>query len=554
MTGRAVRCGAFLLLAAAGAAADRLSVPPEGLQPLQPVPEMDISGAEPLAQDAIRRARHNVDTLLAKPGVSARQLGDAYGRLGAYYQVYGIRTGAEACYANAVARAPDVFRWRFLSAYLAYESGRYEEALVRFEAARRIDADYPSIDLYVGEAMLELNRSEAAEELLTAAVEQDGLRAAAAFRLGQIALERRDFDAAVDWFNKALAADPGADAVYFPLAQALRGAGDAGAAREALRQRGKQRPRVKDPLIEELDSLEQGARPFYLAGLAAIHQSDYAAAADNFATGLEQDPDNHFARISYARALYVSGRPDEARRQLELVETAVPDEELAIFLLGLLDNAAGDTASARRRFERVLQLKADHSGALYFLGLLDFAAGDYAPAVARLTDSVAAEPGNVYAQVLAVVARYRLEYPVGEALGALQAVVAAAPNQWLPRYALARMLAAAQDEDVRVPSRAVELAETLVAEQPIPPMYEVLALAHAASGNQQAARQALETAKSGYLFHGRFADMTRIDGQIAAVERGGLPAEAWPVTDPLLSAPVISPVGPFTEYPAPRAY
>lgn len=553
MTRRTARLAVLplVLLAAAGASADRLSTPPEGLEA---VPELDISGAEPLAQDAIRRARGNLDRLLAKPAVTAEQLGDAYGRLGAYYHVYGIRSGAEACYANAVTQAGGVFRWQFLFAYLAHESGRYEEALGRFDAARRIDPDYPAINLFAGEAMLELNRSDEAEKLLKMAVEQDGLRAAAAFRLGQIALERREFGAAADWFRTALEADPGADAVYYPLAQALRGDGDAAGAREALGKRGKQLPRLNDPLIEELESLEEGARPFYLAGLDAIHQGDYAAAADSFAKGLEQDPANHFARISYARALYVSGRHDEARRQLERVETAMPDEELAIFLIGLLDNAGGDKASARRRFERVLQLKADHSGALYFLGLLDFAAGNYAPAAARLAESVAAEPGNVYAQVLALVARYRQSAPAAEVLSELQALFTAAPDQWLSRYALARLLAAAEDETVRAPDRAVEIAEALVAEQPVPPMFEALALSYAASGDRDAARQAMENAKSGYLFQGRFAEVGRVDEQILEVQKGVLPAEAWPVDDPLLSAPMISPVGPFMEYPAPRAY
>jgi predicted Zn-dependent protease len=546
--------GGVLLVAVTSAAADRLSAPPGGLEALKPVPELDTSGAEPLAQDAIRRARQNVDSLLGKPGIPAEQLGDAYGRLGAYYQVYGIRTGAEACYANAVAKAPGVFRWRFLFAYLAHISGRHEAALDRFAEARKLDPDYPAIDLYVGEALLELNRSAEAEALLSKAVRQDGLRAAAAFRFGQIALERREFTAAVKWLKTALEADPGADAVYFALAQALRGAGDAEGARAALAGRGRQLPRVTDPLIEELESLEQGSRPFYLAGLAAIHQGDYVAAAGDFAKGLEQDPENHFARISYARALYVSGRHDEARSQLELVETAVPDEALAIFLLGLLDNAAGDTATARRRFERVLERKADHSGALYFLGLLDYAAGDYPSAAERLDRSVAAEPGNVYAQVLALVARYRDGTPAADAVAALEAVVAVAPDQWLPRYALARMLAATDDEAVRDVARAVELAEALVAEQPFPPMYEALALGHAAAGNSEAAQSALDNARSGYLFNGRFTDMKRIDEQIAKVQRGDLPADAWPATDVLLNAPVINPLGPFIEYPAPRAY
>ena len=85
-------------------------------------------------------------------------------------------------------------------------------------------------------------------------------------------------------------------------------------------------------------------------------------------------------------------------------------------------------------------------------------------------------------------------------------------------------------------------------------VYEALALAQAAAGNFAAAEKSLESAQSGYFFNGRFADVSRLDGQIAEVRQQRLPAEAWPAEDPLLRVPVISPLGPFKEYPAPRAY
>ena len=201
---------------------------------LSPVPELDISGAEARARSAIQKARVDVATLLDRPGIGRTELGEAYGRLGAYYHVYNIRSGAEACYSNAMRLAPDEFRWAYLDAYLAHVSGRYAEGLERFARAREIGPAYAPIEIYEAEALLEFNRVDEAEEKLRSGFDGEGLRARAAYRLGQIALQRREFDEAVEYLETALQLDPAGTAAYFPLAQALRGAGDAEAARAAI--------------------------------------------------------------------------------------------------------------------------------------------------------------------------------------------------------------------------------------------------------------------------------------------------------------------------------
>jgi tetratricopeptide (TPR) repeat protein len=536
------------------ASADLLSEPPARYPVLVPVPELDLSGAESAARDAIRGAREQVARLLARDDVAAAELAEAYGRLGAFYDVYRIRSGAELCYANAVALDPSAFRWAFLFAYLAHVSGRYDEAMERFARARTIDPEYPSVGLYEAEILLERNQVEKAAVALEAAMTAEGLRARAAFRLGQIALQRRQYNEAVTLFREALALDPQGDAAWFPLAQALRGTGDSEGARAALAKRGKQLPRVREPLLEELEALDHGSRPYYLSGLAAARRGDYHVAAEAFGQGLAQDPENAFARVSYARALYLSGHADNSREQLEIAAETAPGEPLPLFLLGLLDRAGADGSRARERFEQVLRLRADHSGALYFLGLMDFSSGDYARAATRLAAAVDAEPGNHYAQVLALVARQRNGEPDGVLAAELSELVAIFPEPWLTRYALARLLAASGEEGARDVARALALSQQLVDEQVHPAALEALALSHAADGDAAASETALDQARSEYLFAGRFGDANRIAAQQRRLADGALPSAAWPVEDPLFNPPPISVRGPFMEYPAARAY
>lgn len=534
--------------------ADLLSEPPASDPVLVAVPELDLSGAEPAARNAILGAREQVAGLLARDDVAAVELAEAYGRLGAFYDVYRIRSGAELCYANAVALDPSAFRWAFLYAYLAHVSGRYDEAMERFAHARTVEPAYPSVGLYEAEILLERNQVEEAVAALEAAMAVEGLRARAAFRLGQIALQRRQFDEAVSLFREALTLDPEGDAAWFPLAQALRGAGDSEGARAALAKRGKQLPRVREPLLEELAALDHGSRPYYLSGLAAARRGDYTVAAEAFGQGLAQDQKNAFARVSYARALYLSGHADRSREQLEIAAETAPGEPLPLFLLGLLDRARGDGERARGRFEQVLRLRADHSGALYFLGLMDFSAGDHARAATRLAAAVDAEPGNLYAQVLALVARQRNGEPDSVLAAELSELVATSPERWLPRYALARLLAASGEEGVPDITRALALSQQMVDEQVHPAALEALALAHAADGNAEASETALDQARSEYLFAGRFGDVNRIAAQQQRLADGTLPSTAWPAEDPLFNPPPISVRGPFMEYPAARAY
>lgn len=544
----------FLLLGIPSVGADALSSLPAAFADLQPLPEMDISGAEPRAREAINTARKKVAEALSNPKITRAELAEGYGRLGAYYDVYQIRSGAESCYSNAVTLDPTVFRWAFLYAYLAHASGRYEVAQERFRNAAAINPEYPSLGLFEAEIHLEFNQVEQAEPLLETAAEAEGLRGRAMFRLGQIALQERQFDEAVIFFRAALKADPEGNAVWFPLAQALRGSGDAEGARAALAQRGKQLPRVRDPLLEQLDALDQGSRPYYFAGLGAARKGDYVAAAAAFEQGLAQDSENPFARVSYARALYLSGRTNESREQLEIAEAQAPDETLPVFLLGLLDRAAADNDAAQARFEQVVASRPDHSGALYFLGLMAFENENYPVAAQRLDETLEAEPGNIYAKILGLVARQRSGVSELILREELAEIVAVSPGQWMPRYALARLLAASVETEVLDVTLALELSRQLVRLQAHPAVFEAMALAETAAGDREAAMHSLGSAETAYLAFGRFEDANRIVAQRARVDQGKLPGDAWPVDDPILSSPAISISGPFKEYPAARAY
>ncbi|MBS1202725.1 MAG: hypothetical protein H6R22_1234, partial [Chromatiaceae bacterium] len=84
-------------IGAGGPAADPVASPPAPWnQRLVPVPESDISGAEPGMQQAIVEARAEIARLLQSADSDPTKLAQAYGRLGALLVLREVEAPADA--------------------------------------------------------------------------------------------------------------------------------------------------------------------------------------------------------------------------------------------------------------------------------------------------------------------------------------------------------------------------------------------------------------------------------------------------------------------------
>ena len=551
-----IRTPGFLLLLCLCALtqADGLDPMPPGWQQLQPIPRVDVSGAEPLARQALEQTRSEVARLLADPASDPRALARAFGTLGNLYQLYGVDALAESCYANARLLAPDRFRWAYYAAWLALSKGRLEQAVERLQQAARLNPDYAPLALRLGQAWYDLNRPQQARAALERAAREPGLRAAALYYLGQLALQERRYPEAVAHFQEALALDPAADILRYPLARAYRGMGKTASAREQLALRGHRMPLVDDPLLQEMKALERGARPLFARAMREVEKGAYQAGAASFREGLARDPDNRNARVSLARALYLARETPAARAELERVLAEDPGQTLAGFLLGVLDAAAGKGESAERYLRQVLAQDPAHAGAHYFLANLLMARKDFSAAARHYAAALESGAENPPARLLGFVARYRAGEPEAAIAGTLDREVGRFPQQQLLRYALARLLALSRDPRVQDPPRALVLARKLVDSLPIPPHLELLALALAASGESGQATGLLQQLVAGAAWMGGESEMQRLQGVLERLQAGRLPAQPWPGEDPLLQPPPVDAALVFREYPAAVPY
>ena len=533
--------------------ADALSRLPAAWQDrLQAVPETDVSGTERIAREAITGTRDRLAELLQSGTNDNKNLAEGYGELAALYQLFHIDSAAALCWENARTLQPADFRWTYYAGYLALNSGETKKALELFQQARKLNPDYRPLDLRMGQLWLDTDQLDKAQAALQKAADETGLRAAALYYLGQIDLLRHDYQEAQANLSEALRINPEASEVHYPLAQAYRQLGKQELAREHLARFKQQTPDADDPLVAELETVLQTSHWDFRLGMQAImEQQDYEAAIEHFRKGLEIDPDNLAARVSYARALYLGGQADAAEEQLQRVLTRDPNQVLANFFLAVLWESRDKAEEAAARYQRILKLEPEHEGAHFYLANLLYHQGRFREAASQYRAALTASSEIPPARLLELVALHRAGDADSDIARQLEQRVREYPEQSELKYALIRLRALSRDAEVRDSFKALTLANELAPNQPTPPNIEALALAAACDGQyQQAAR--LQQQVIGMVKWMLPAEkLQSLETTLAAYEKDSMPQQpVWPADDPLLSPLPLNPMEPFRDYPA----
>lgn len=537
------------LLATAGDLAS--SLPAHRAASLGSVPEVMLNDMDAEARESVIAARRELNDLLQDERAESKRLADAYGELGGLYQVYLVFPAAEACYKNAIQLAPDEFRWLYYAAYLADDSGISELALARYETARKLRPEYKALGVRLGNVRLDLNQLEAAQAEFEPLVDTTGLEAAARYGLGQIALLQRNFETAIDYFTQALAIEPEATRIHYPLARALHALKRSAEAKQHLALRGDQLPTIRDPQIESLEALKIGTRIHFLHAMKAAKKQDFAAAAEAFALGLEREPDNVAARISYARSLYLSGDKHGAHRELEAALARESDNALGLFLLGVLAEEEGDNAAAMDYYRQAVQHIPDHAGANHFLANQYYRQGKYRAAATHYASSLSGEPGNplVYMPYLGAL----LQSGAGDQqiMSALETGLDKFPEH--PGLQSLQIILLASSDDPRIgdTTEAHRLARQLPVQGP--QQQGLLAMTTAATGDFEQAVTLQEQQVAHAVWY-MPTETERLGRVLTAYREGKLPPREDLLNAAFFQTTATFGGGPFKTYPTPRPY
>jgi tetratricopeptide (TPR) repeat protein len=461
---------------------------PEVTPEVSPVRSPDLTGLEAAVAAQIREMQSLVTTQAPQAG--------AYGELGQVYLAYGFNDAAADCFRNASTLDPKEARWAYLLGATEQAAGRLDAAVAAFERALALFPNaYPGY-VHLGEIRLLQGRTEEAETVLRKALETPA-GAAARSLLGQAALARRDFKAAVEHLEAALAAVPEANRLHYPLALAYRGLGDRTRAESHLAQAGQVGLKPPDPWLDAVTNLRVGERTAVMRGRVAAQAGRYADAAQEFRRALAAQPDSVEARVNLGSVLALSGDRAGATEQLREALKRDPANVTAHFNLGslLMEGAPGE---ARSHLETVVAARPADAEARRLLAKALRDSGRPEEALAHYARAVELAPGDETARLGEAETLVRLTR-YAEARRKLEDGLRQMPTSGLLSHALARLLAACPDVSVRDGSRALDLALAVWNARPLAAYAETVALALAeldrCSEAAQWQRKAVEAAR-----------------------------------------------------------
>jgi tetratricopeptide (TPR) repeat protein len=263
---------------------------------------------------------------------------------------------------------------------------------------------------WLGETRLDQGRTDAAasafSQALTVAPRSPSILAA----LGRVDLARNDYATAVSHLEQALAADPGAAFVHYPLAMAYRGLGDVAKAEAELRQPRTASAAPADPLMQDVTRLLDSAMAYQSRGIDALRRNDAASAAVLFRRATELNPTSGPLHHRLGTALFLLGDVDGATREFGEALKLSPQLARAHYSLGIILVSRKEPAAAIEHFTAALRTDPDYLEArlaladvLRGLGRAKDAVPHYAEILQHHPDAADAELG--YAMSLVILGR-----------------------------------------------------------------------------------------------------------------------------------------------------
>ncbi|MYA08939.1 MAG: tetratricopeptide repeat protein [Holophagales bacterium] len=484
---------------------------------LSRVPEPDLSQVPAVDAQRLRDYRTLTAGALqhAAEPMQAQLAANTFGDLCARYLHYELHDAAAVCLDQLRELAPADFQWAYFKLLLQIASGDLEGAVAAAEEALAIRPDDPSTLIRLAELQVATGDIDGAEATYEAAIEAYPESATARIGLGYIALERDDPAKALQIFQEVAASQPEGSEANHHVGLAYRALGDADRAAEAWRLNQDVLIPMYDPLLERLRPLEEDVTLPLDRAVAAAAEGNYDRAIRLYEEILEADETDEEVHFRLAGSLLVVGDDKRAERHLRRTIALNPEHGPAHYALAMFLNRAGRRTESAAHLERAADLMPENLPWRLERAQMRAGTGDTAGAISELEQIVAADPAMIEArrtlaalligsgraeaavdQLLALVsltpddlqARFNLglmQFETGryaEARQTLDEALVRFPADIATRHLLARLLATSSDDGVRDGARAVDLAQSVVDEQPALDHLETLAMALAEAG------------------------------------------------------------------------
>jgi tetratricopeptide (TPR) repeat protein len=511
--------------------------------PLLPVVLPDLSGMHESVKEQLREAYASLTQLQSgteagEPAADPqrRERSDAYGELGKLLMAAQYMDVAERCFRNAQLLAPADFRWPYYLGHLHISNGELTNAVERFKQVLRLRPTDLATLVWLGYVYIELGQPEAAEPVLTKARALGPDIPAVLYELGRASLAKQDYANAVRHLEEALRLKPAATVIHLPLAMAYRGLGDLEKAQFNVdRARGRAGAgatvTVPDPLMAEMRTALRSPQVYGELGQHASVSGDWPEAARLFRKAIDLAPDDAIMRLNLAQTLSRMGNVRAALAELEAAIRVDPRFARAHFMMGTLLERSGRDEEAIDRYTAAVthdpRLRDAHlrlADALRRIGRLEASLSSYQRVLELDPDSEEARFGE--AMALVRLSRH------AEARDRLHAAMSLHPDQPAFSQALARLLAASPDPQVRDGQRALDLVKALAKQHKTTSVAETMAMALAEVGRFAEAAEWQRLAMSVAVDAGHPDAAQRMAANLALYQRHEPCRTPWRDDDP----------------------
>ncbi len=484
---------------------------------LSQVPEPNLSQVPAVDAQRLRDYRALTANALdhAAEPMQAQLAANTFGDLCARYLHYEFHEAAAACLEQLRELAPTDFQWAYFELLLHIATGDLEAARASAEEALVIRPDDPPTLIRLAELHVAAGDVDDAEAAYEAAIAAYPESATARVGMGYIALEREDPAKALRIFQEVAASQPEGSEANHHVGLAYRALGDADRAAEAWRLNRDVLIPMYDPLLDRLRPLEEDVTLPLDRAVAAAAEGDHERAVTLYEEILATNETDEEAHFRLAGSLLALGDAGRGERHLRRAIALNPEHPGAHFALAMFLAREGRRTEGARHLERAADLVPENLSWRLQRAQMRAASGNTAGAVEELEQIVALDPGVIEArrmlsavlvgagrtedaavQLQALVAltpddlqaRFNLGLMLfesgryAEARRTLDETSARFPGDVATRHLLARLLAVSPDDAVRDGARAVELAQSVVDEQPALDHLETLAMALAEAG------------------------------------------------------------------------
>ena len=288
----------------------------------------------------------------------------------------------------------------------------------------------------------DLNRAELSfRQYLT----QHPASAEAFSNLGAICARRQQYREAVEFYDKALQADPKLTPVHFNIAVALG--------------RSNEYARAANHLRSFLKAYPQEPRAHQLLGLCLTEIGDLRAALPELETSYRLNPGDTSILSSLA---YANARTGAVNRAAELLQQSQVDPVQGKLIEGLIEYRRGRFAEAKGIFEEVLKLNPDNAPVLTALGRLELLDHNDPRAIELLERALRMNPSDAESTYQLGVLYDRSGKP-DHGVKLLRRAITLRANYPDPHYHLGRM--AVERQDYKTALAELELARRMLPDQ-----------------------------------------------------------------------------------------